>query len=53
MTPFNAEATPLPVSSEATKHVYIFVGNNLSYSSYLSEESVPDGERLFHIHHSI
>jgi hypothetical protein len=25
---------------------YVFVGNNLSYSSYLSEESVPDGEKI-------
>jgi hypothetical protein len=26
---------------------YVFVGNNLSYSSYLSEESVPD-EKISH-----
>jgi hypothetical protein len=37
---------PYYVSSEATKTCDIFVGNNLSYSSYLGEESVPDGEKI-------
>ena len=45
--PFNAEGTPLPVSSDATKTCVISLSEKIcEIAAICREESVPDGEKI-------